>query len=186
MRTKYQTLLALGAAVLFATSTLAAQAKPAAPPQSAPAAPAKFVPPIRGEAPVNMTKPVTKRLNEEVVTTFKVKNPSATNSIAGLKISGIYHTGDSGMFAAMVSRLYGLNVEDRDGQLHLSSPTGFGSAGVSQSQVRPISTGLVVVGSMPNLRAPMNRRKDSSLTRRLSSMRRHREFSCPEARGRSW
>ena len=91
MRMKYQTLLALGAAVVLATSTLAAQAKPAVPAQSAPAAPAKFVPPIRGEAPVNMTKPVTKRLNEEVVTTFKVKNPSATNSIAGLKISEFWY-----------------------------------------------------------------------------------------------
>ena len=83
MRMKFQMLLALGAAVLFATGTLAAQAKPAAPAQSAPASPGKFVPPIRGEAPVSMTKPVTKRLNEEVVTTFKVKNPSATSSIAG-------------------------------------------------------------------------------------------------------
>jgi hypothetical protein len=94
MRMKFQMLLALGAAVLFATSTLAAQAKPAAPAQSAPAAPAKFVPPIRGEAPVNMTKPVTKRQNEEVVTTFKVKNPSATNSIAGLKISEFWYDKD--------------------------------------------------------------------------------------------
>jgi len=49
--------------------------------------------------------------------------------IAGLKISGIYHTGDSGMFAAMVSRLYGLDVDDRGGQLHLSSRSSLGSAG---------------------------------------------------------
>jgi len=94
MNMKCQTLLALGAAVVFATSTLGAQAKPAAPAQSAPAAPAKFVPPIRGEAPVNMTKPVTKRLNDEVVTTFKVKNPSATSSIAGLKISEFWYDKD--------------------------------------------------------------------------------------------
>src|SRR6185369_15033031 len=80
MKMKCQTLLALGAAVLFATGTLAAQAK--------------FVPPIRGEAPVNMTKPVTKRLNDEVVTTFKVKNPSATSSIAGLKISEFWYDKD--------------------------------------------------------------------------------------------
>jgi len=94
MRMKFQMLLALGAAVLFATSTLAAQAKPAAPAQTPPAAPGKFIPPIRGEAPVSMTKPVTKRLNEEVVTTFKVKNPSATNSIAGLKISEFWYDKD--------------------------------------------------------------------------------------------
>src|SRR5262249_53005673 len=92
MRMKFQALLAAGAAVLLATSALAGQAKPpaatpaakpGAPTQTAPAAPAKFVPPIRGEAAVNMTKPVTKREKDEVVTTFKVKNPSATGSIAG-------------------------------------------------------------------------------------------------------
>jgi hypothetical protein len=101
MTTKFHTLLALGAAVLLATSALAqqansAQAKPAAKPatpaaQAPPATPAKFVPPIRGEAPVSMTKPVTKRTNEEIVTTFKVKNPSATGSIAGLKISEFWY-----------------------------------------------------------------------------------------------
>ena len=91
MSTKIQSLLALGA-VLLATSVFAGQAKPAAPAaQTPPAAPAKFVPPIRGEAPVSMTKPVVKRLNGEIVTTFKVKNPSATGSIAGLKISEFWY-----------------------------------------------------------------------------------------------
>src|ERR1044072_2754359 len=104
MRMKFQMLLALGAAVLFATGTLAAQAKPAAPAQSAPASPGKFVPPIRGEAPVNMTKPVTKRLNEEVVTTFKVKNPSATSSIAGLKISEFWYDKDGNPVSGDESR----------------------------------------------------------------------------------
>ena len=98
MKTKFQT-LALGAAVLYATSVLAGQAKPAGtaaakPAAPAQAAPAKFVAPIRGEAPVSMTKPVTKRLNEEVVTTFKVKNPSAIASIAGLKISEFWYDKD--------------------------------------------------------------------------------------------
>ena len=105
MRMKIQTLLALGAAVLLATSTLAGQAappakptppaaKPAAPGPAAPTAPAKFVPPIRGEAQVSMTKPVTKRQNDEVITTFKVKNPSANGSIAGLKISEFWYDKD--------------------------------------------------------------------------------------------
>jgi hypothetical protein len=49
------------------------------------------VPPIRGEAPVSMTKPVTSRTKDEIVTKFKVKNPSATNSIAGLKISEFWY-----------------------------------------------------------------------------------------------
>ena len=89
MRLKSISLLAVAAVVLFATSSLAGQAKPA--PQAAPAAPAKYVPPIRGEAEVNMTKPVTKRTKDEIVTTFKVKNASATGSIAGLKISEFWY-----------------------------------------------------------------------------------------------
>ncbi len=86
MRTKLHTLLALGAAVLLATSALAGQAKPAAKPASpaaAPAAQARYVPPIRGEAVVNMSKPVTKRLKDEVITTFKVQNPSTTGATVG-------------------------------------------------------------------------------------------------------
>ena len=90
MSMKFKTLLALGA-VLIATNALAGQAKPAAPAPSAPAAPAKFVPPIRGEAPVSMTKPATRRTKDEIITTFKVKNPSTTNSIAGLKISEFWY-----------------------------------------------------------------------------------------------
>jgi len=96
MSKKFNTVVALGASVLLATSALAGQAKPAAKPatpapQAAPAAQAKFVPPIRGEATLNMTKPATKRLKDEVVTTFKVKNPSTTGSIAGLKISEFWY-----------------------------------------------------------------------------------------------
>ena len=101
MSIKVTTLLALGASVLLATSALAqqansAQAKPAAKPatpaaQAPPAAPGKFVPPIRGEAVLNMTKPAVKRLPNEIVTTFKVKNPSTTGSIAGLKVTEFWY-----------------------------------------------------------------------------------------------
>ena len=94
MSIKLHSLVALGAAVLLATSALAGQAKPATPAtpaQGAPAAPAKFVPPIRGEAQVSMTKPLTKRTATEIITTFKVKNPSVTGSIAGLKISEFWY-----------------------------------------------------------------------------------------------
>ena len=102
MRMKFHTLLALSAAVLLATSALAGQgkptaAKPATPaakpatPATPPAGPAKYVPPIRGEAAVSMTKPVVKRLKDEILTSFKVKNPSTTGSIAGLKISEFWY-----------------------------------------------------------------------------------------------
>jgi hypothetical protein len=99
MTAKVHSLLT-AAAVLLATGALAGQAKPAAKPAApapaaqAPAAPAKFVPPIRGEAPVQMTKPVVKRTGNEVVENFKVKNASATGSIAGLKISEFWYDKD--------------------------------------------------------------------------------------------
>jgi hypothetical protein len=93
MRLKTYSLLAAAAAVLLATTAFAGQAKPATPPPqaAAPAGPAKFVPPIRGDAEVAMTKPAVKRMAKEIVTTFKVKNVSATNSIAGLKISEFWY-----------------------------------------------------------------------------------------------
>jgi hypothetical protein len=100
MRLKTNSLLAI-AAVLLATSALAGQAKPAAKPATpapqaaapaaAPLAPGKFVAPIRGDAEVQMTKPVTKRTKDAIVTTFSVKNMSTTNSIAGLKISEYWY-----------------------------------------------------------------------------------------------
>jgi hypothetical protein len=91
MRLKSISLLAVAAVVLLTTSARAGQAKPVPAPQAAPAAPAKYVPPIRGEAEVNMTKPMTKRTGTEIITTFKVKNASATGSIAGLKISEFWY-----------------------------------------------------------------------------------------------
>ena len=93
MRVKTFSLMAVAAALLLGTSALAGQAKPASPPPqaAAPAAPSKFVPPIRGEAAVSMTKPVTKRTKDEIITTFKVKNASTTGSIAGLKISEFWY-----------------------------------------------------------------------------------------------
>jgi transmembrane sensor len=42
-------------------------------------------------------------------------------AIAAVRISGVYHAGDSELFAAMVARLYGFGVQDRDGGIHLRS-----------------------------------------------------------------
>ncbi len=91
MRLKSISLLAVAAVVLLATGARAGQAKPATPAPQAPAAPAKYIPPIRGDAEVNMTKPLTKRTGTEIITTFKVKNASATGSIAGLKVSEFWY-----------------------------------------------------------------------------------------------
>jgi hypothetical protein len=62
-------------------------AKPATPP----AALAKFVPAIRGLAEVELTKPVTRRVGNEIVTTMKVKNTSTAESIAGLRVDEFWY-----------------------------------------------------------------------------------------------
>jgi hypothetical protein len=105
---KKQLMLACASAALVVASVAAEQAKPAAASaqQPAPAASqAKFVPPIRGQAELGFTKPVTKRVKEEIVTTIKVKNLSTTGSIAGLKVEEYWYdkagdpvTGDRFMY----------------------------------------------------------------------------------------
>jgi transmembrane sensor len=49
-------------------------------------------------------------------------------AIAATQISGVYHTGDSELFASMVARLYKLDVEHRGGRIHLSSTRAGGAA----------------------------------------------------------
>lgn len=55
-----------------------------------PAAPRKFVIPVRGQAELGMIKPVVKVEGTEVVTTIKVKNLS-TGAIAGLKVDEYWY-----------------------------------------------------------------------------------------------
>jgi len=92
MTRKTTTLLAIAGAVLFAAGTAVAQsqapAKPTGTAGQAAAAPRKLVAPIRGEANLSVTKPVTKATRIEgrdwIITTMKVKNMSS-GAIAGLK-----------------------------------------------------------------------------------------------------
>lgn len=46
----------------------------------------KLIPPIRGEATLEITKPNTKLQGGEVVTVITVRNPATTGAIAGLKV----------------------------------------------------------------------------------------------------
>jgi hypothetical protein len=46
----------------------------------------KLIPPIRGEAVLDITKPNTKVQGNEIVTVFIVRNPATTGAIAGLKV----------------------------------------------------------------------------------------------------
>jgi len=102
---KHWMLACASALILVAGAAAAQQAQPATPAQPAPASKAKFVPPIRGQAELGFTKPVTKRVKDEIVTTIKVKNMSTTGAIAGLKVEEYWYdkagdpvTGDRFMY----------------------------------------------------------------------------------------
>ena len=77
------------AATIVAASIAAVEVSaqtPAAPPMTPILAGKKLTPPIKGQAEVDFTQPVTKKVGGDVVTTIKVKNTSAA-PIARLKSS---------------------------------------------------------------------------------------------------
>ena len=93
------TLLAFAGAVLLVAGMAAAQGAAAKPTGTAgqgaaPAAPTKMVAPIRGQANLGVTKPVTKAITEGgkpfILTTMKVKNMSS-GAIAGLKADEFWY-----------------------------------------------------------------------------------------------
>jgi hypothetical protein len=97
MKRQRSSLLVAVAVVLLATSAFVQQANAqskAAPPAAAPpaAAPARLAPPVRGEAELGYTKPVSKRSPDGkfVVTSIRVKNLSQ-GSIAGLKVDEFWY-----------------------------------------------------------------------------------------------
>jgi hypothetical protein len=102
------TLLA-AASSLVLSSTVFAQAKPAAPApatptQSAPAARARWVPPVRGTATIGMLRPVTKVVGGEVVTKIKLKNMSQ-GSIALLRIDEYWYDRQGNMLPGDTQRI---------------------------------------------------------------------------------
>jgi hypothetical protein len=95
--------LVLAGAVLLVTAAAAQQGKPSTPPLApkpapqrpsdegtTPAAPPRLIAPIRGEARLAYTPPVSKREGNFIVTRMKVKNVS-DGAIAGLKIDEFWY-----------------------------------------------------------------------------------------------
>lgn len=85
-----RTFLTLAGVVLLLAPGAAQQAKPAAPAPSTPSTPQKLVAPVRGEAELGFTQPVSKRVGNMIVTTIKVKNLSK-GAIAGLKVDEFWY-----------------------------------------------------------------------------------------------
>lgn len=105
------TLLAAAASSLLLSSSVFAQAKPAAPAtptQSAPAAKARWIPPVRGTATIGMMRPVTKvekgQNGPEVVTRIKLKNMSQ-GSIALLRVDEYWYDRQGNMLPGDTQRI---------------------------------------------------------------------------------
>lgn len=90
MRVRYLSALAVAAALLApASMSLLAQGAPAAPPAPASVL-KKSAPPLRGQAELGFVQ-TAKLEGDTIVTTFQVKNLSATNAIVGLQISEFWY-----------------------------------------------------------------------------------------------
>jgi hypothetical protein len=87
-----------GVVLLLAAAAAAEQSKPAVPPPAQTTArpsdegatPGKLVAPVRGQAELGFTNPVSKRVGNMIVTTIKVKNLSK-GAIAGLKVDEFWY-----------------------------------------------------------------------------------------------
>jgi hypothetical protein len=87
---------------LLAVASLSfAQAKPATPTSTAPAAPAKWIVPVKGMAHIEVIQTPSKRVGSDIVTVLKVKNVS-DGAIALLRVDELWYnkalkqvTGDS-------------------------------------------------------------------------------------------
>jgi hypothetical protein len=97
MKVSGRLLLFLAGVSLVAAVASAGQAKPAVTPPASTTqkpsdegAPKKLVAPVRGEALLGYTKPISKRDGNMIVTTIKVKNLS-NGAIAGLKVDEFWY-----------------------------------------------------------------------------------------------
>jgi|SRR5688500_10832753 hypothetical protein len=96
MNGQRRTFLTFAGVVLLLAAAAAEQAKPTPPaptaqrPSDEGAAPTKLVAPVRGQAELGFTDPVSKRVGNMIVTTIKVKNLSK-GAIAGLKVDEFWY-----------------------------------------------------------------------------------------------
>ena len=83
--------LACAGVILLVAATAGAGQAPAAAPAAPAATPSKFTSPVRGEAELGFTKPITKRAGNDLTTTIKVKNMSPRFAIVGLKVDEFWY-----------------------------------------------------------------------------------------------
>jgi hypothetical protein len=95
MNGQRRTFLTIIGVVLLLATVAAEQAKPTPPAPTAQrpndeGAPTKLIAPVRGQAELGFTQPVSKRVGNMIVTTIKVKNLSK-GAIAGLKVDEFWY-----------------------------------------------------------------------------------------------
>jgi hypothetical protein len=105
----HRSVFAPAVALLFCAAigpSVFAQAKPAAATQTkpatappAPAAPTKFVPPVKGTASIEVMRGQSKKVGKELITPLKIKNTS-TGSISLLKIDELWYNKKRDMVTA--------------------------------------------------------------------------------------
>jgi hypothetical protein len=83
---------------IYASAMLAAQVTQA-PPMTPVLAGKKLTPPFKGEALIEFTQPVTKRVGENVVTTIKVRN-QAPAPVARLQVTESWYAADSSIVSS--------------------------------------------------------------------------------------
>jgi hypothetical protein len=101
MNGQRRTFLTIAGVVLLLAAAAAEQAKPAPPAQTtkrpsdegAATTPQKLVAPVRGQAEIGYTKPVSKNDGKFITTTIKIKN-MASGAIAGLKVDEFWYDKD--------------------------------------------------------------------------------------------
>jgi len=101
MQGQRRTFLTITGVVLLLAAAAAEQAKPAVTPPAGATKrpndegvpPTKLVAPVRGQAEIGYTKPVTKNDGKFLTTTIKVKNMSS-GAIAGLKVDEFWYDKD--------------------------------------------------------------------------------------------
>jgi hypothetical protein len=105
-RARFVVAATLVSTTMYAGAALAAQATQAPPMQSVLAG-KKFTPPVKGEALVEFTQPVTKRNGANVVTMIKVRNMSAA-PIARLQVTETWYDKDGGVVTGSKGVVTGL------------------------------------------------------------------------------
>jgi hypothetical protein len=100
MKGQRRAFLTIAGVVLLLAAAAAEQAKPAVQPpagtakrpndEGAPTTPQKLVAPVRGQAEIGYTKPVSKNDGKFITTTIRIKNLSS-GAIAGLKVDEFWY-----------------------------------------------------------------------------------------------